>query len=199
MFHSSIAKAAVAPPLRPRGPEEATRILQACVVAWPGVAWHGGVLAEGSSPYPYPYPPPVLPIPIPKPPAAPVREIARPNTQLTAPSSLDNAASSSPWKAFLEQQQDDLDKAYDLFVKWKSSVGDVDGAKPPPPPRTNSKTHSGNNVGGFRFHLSNKTAKPKVNVEHPTGLQNSRWIDLDSKQDFNWLPTVHRSRNAPLH
>ena len=56
MFHLSIAKAAVAPPLWPRGPEEATMILQACVVAWPGVAWHGGVLAEGSSPYPMPIP-----------------------------------------------------------------------------------------------------------------------------------------------
>ena len=57
MFHPSIAKAAVAPPLRPRGPEEATRILEACLAAWPGVVWYGGVLAEGSSPYPYPYPP----------------------------------------------------------------------------------------------------------------------------------------------
>ena len=54
MFHPSIAKAAVAPPLWPRRPEEATRILQACVVAWPGVACHGGVLAEGSNPKPKP-------------------------------------------------------------------------------------------------------------------------------------------------
>ena len=43
-----------APPLWPRGPEEATGILQACVVAWPGVAWHGGVQAEGSNPKPKP-------------------------------------------------------------------------------------------------------------------------------------------------
>ena len=57
MFHPSIAKAAVAPPLWPCGPEEATRILQACVVAWPGVAWHGGVLAEGSNPKPNQPPP----------------------------------------------------------------------------------------------------------------------------------------------
>ena len=54
MFHPSIAKAAVAPPLWPCRPEEATRILQACVVAWPGVAWHGGVLAEGSNQKPKP-------------------------------------------------------------------------------------------------------------------------------------------------
>ena len=54
--HPSIATAAVAPPLWPRKPEEATKILQACVVAWPGVAWHGEVLAEVSYPYPYPYP-----------------------------------------------------------------------------------------------------------------------------------------------
>ena len=52
MFHASIAKAAVAPRLWPCGPEEATRILQAYVVAWPGVAWHGGVLEEGSNPTP---------------------------------------------------------------------------------------------------------------------------------------------------
>ena len=40
-----------------RRPKEATRILQACVVAWPGVAWHGGVLAEGSNPKPKTKPP----------------------------------------------------------------------------------------------------------------------------------------------
>ena len=56
MFHPSIEKAAVAPPLWPHGPEEATRILQACVVAWPSVACHGGVLAEGSRPNPNPNP-----------------------------------------------------------------------------------------------------------------------------------------------
>ena len=57
MFHPSIAKAAVAPPLWRHGPEEATKILQACVVAWPSVAWHGGVLAEGSRPNSTPPPP----------------------------------------------------------------------------------------------------------------------------------------------
>ena len=60
MFHLSIAKAAVAPPLRPHGTEEATKILQACVVAWPSVAWHGGVLAKGSRPNLTPPPPQVL-------------------------------------------------------------------------------------------------------------------------------------------
>ena len=44
----------------PHGPEEATKILEACVAAWPSVVWHGGVLAEGSRPYPYPYPYPYL-------------------------------------------------------------------------------------------------------------------------------------------
>ena len=59
MFDPSIAKAAAASPLWPHGPEEATRILQACVVAWPGVAWHGGILAEGPNPKPKPTPPPI--------------------------------------------------------------------------------------------------------------------------------------------
>ena len=57
MFHLFIVKAAVASPPLPRGPKEATRILQACVVAWPGVVWHGGLLAEGSKPKPKQPPP----------------------------------------------------------------------------------------------------------------------------------------------
>ena len=34
LFHPSVAKAAVAAPHRPQGPEEATRVLQACMVAY---------------------------------------------------------------------------------------------------------------------------------------------------------------------
>ena len=54
LFHPSIAKAAVAPTPRPQGREEATRIPQTCVVAWPSVARHGGGLAKGFNLYPQP-------------------------------------------------------------------------------------------------------------------------------------------------